>query len=307
MKNTFKKISKKAILSIGIAFGFIAAVAYSTGAYTWQTVGGATGKFYNGVNSLDAVYDLGKVGIGTTTPAFDLHVEGTTNLGGNVYHNGTRVNIGGKWTDGASETQAVYQAGNVGIGLLNPLSLLHVSQVGGANGILIDNPAGTANKRAYRFDIPGGAAERLQIQAMQDSGVWARDIMVLEHDGNVGIGLTNPGVDLQVAGTITSDEFIYSSDRRLKENIVKLSNYSNVLNLTPVKFDWKEKDGEGVDTGDIGFVAQEVEKYFPNLVTERDDSYKGVNYQKLIVPMLAVLKDQQAEIEKLKAEIEKLK
>lgn len=300
-----KNRSKKLVFGAGAIFGLFAAVAYSAGAYTWQTVGGATGKFYNGVNSLDAVYDLGKVGIGTTTPAFDLHVVGTTNLGGDVYHEGSRVNIGGKWTDGATTTQAVYQSGYVGIGLNNPLDLLHVSGTDDISARIASTGANSKSAvslvndaRIWLLQNEGASSDSFQIYD-QTAGT-AR--MTFESTGDIGIGLTNPTVELEVVGTITSDEFIYSSDLRLKENLSDLDNYLDVLKLSPKSFTWKEDGAE-----DIGLIAQDVERYFPGLVVERGDGYKGVNYQKLIVPMLAVMKDQQTQIEELKKEIEELK
>jgi hypothetical protein len=324
MKTTNKKQNKKTLFAIGAIAGFAAAVAYSAGAYTWQTVGGATGKFYNGVNSLDAVYALGKVGIGTTTPAFDLHIEGTTNLGGDVYHEGNRVNIGGKWTDGSTSTQAVYNGGYVGVGTTNPTSLFHVNNTGSANSASFYLSDGD-NWSSYVSELGGGGYNPLS--ASGDQGIiFSNDsnpasssggfiiaphssalsgIRILEN-GNIGMGIAAPSVELEVSGTITSDEFIYSSDLRLKENISDLDNYKNVLNLSPKRFDWKQKDGLGVDSGDIGLIAQDLEKYFPEFVSEGDDGYKGINYQKLVVPLISILKDQQDEIDRLRKEIDNL-
>lgn len=295
-----KKISKRIILLGGVIIGFFAAVAYSTGAYTWQTVGGATGKFYNGVNSLDAVYDLGKVGIGTTTPDFDLHIEGTTNLGGDVYHEGSRINIGGKWTDGSTSTYAVYMNGNVGIGRIDPVTPLDIYGPG-SQSLRVQSSGTEAaivylrNSSTY-WHVQAGDNE----MNFTETGVARR--MTIEEGGNIGMGTDNPSVELEVIGTITSDEFIYSSDRRLKENITEINDYSNILNITPVSFNWKDDK-----KSDIGVIAQDVERYFPELVIEKDDGYKGVNYQKLVVPMLGVLKDQQKQIENLQKQIDELK
>ncbi len=309
-KNPKTNWSKKKILTAGAIIGFTAAFATTSFAYTWQTVGGATGKFFNGVNSLDAVYDLGKVGIGTTTPAFDLHVEGTTNLGGDVYKDGNRVNIGGKWTDGSTTSQAVYMDGNVGLGVLNPLVELHVVSADNTRALI--NSTGPASHAGISISN-NTRSWLIQNQGSSGSPLWFYDEtagalrMSILPNGNVGIGIQVPTYKLDIDGTIRGIEFIYTSDRKLKENITNFTRSSHILNISPKTFDWKLKDGEGVDVGDVGVIAQDVERYFPEFVVTSEDGVKSVNYPKLIVPVIGTIREQQAEINKLKAEIKEIK
>jgi hypothetical protein len=59
------------------------------------------------------------------------------------------------------------------------------------------------------------------------------------------------------------------SDRRLKENIVDLpSQLDNIMALRTVEFDYIESEGGGHQ---IGFIAQEVQEIYPDLVGERED------------------------------------
>jgi hypothetical protein len=59
------------------------------------------------------------------------------------------------------------------------------------------------------------------------------------------------------------------SDSRLKENIVDLpSQLDNIMSLRPVEFDYIESEGGGHQ---IGFIAQEVQEIYPDLVGERTD------------------------------------
>ncbi len=113
---------------------------------------------------------------------------------------------------------------------------------------------------------------------------------------------------------ITATQFLYSSDRRLKQNIVPLSNsLDKILSLSGYSFDWI-KDGKH----DIGVIAQEVEKVFPELVHEWDDTngkkFKSVQYGNLIAPVIEAikelainLKNNTTEINILKSENEALK
>jgi Chaperone of endosialidase len=56
----------------------------------------------------------------------------------------------------------------------------------------------------------------------------------------------------------------------------------------------------------MGVIAQEVEKVFPELVTTNGDGYKRVNYIGLIPVLIESIKEQQTQIEKQNQKIEKL-
>ena len=53
----------------------------------------------------------------------------------------------------------------------------------------------------------------------------------------------------------------------------------------------------------IGLLAQDIEKVFPELVTETND-IKSVNYQGLVPVLINAMKEQQDEIERLKRQDE---
>lgn len=68
-----------------------------------------------------------------------------------------------------------------------------------------------------------------------------------------------------------------SSDERLKTNITDLSTTTldKVLNLRTVSFNWN--DGSDINTR-IGFIAQNMQQYFPELVSTGSTGYLSVNY-----------------------------
>lgn len=105
-------------------------------------------------------------------------------------------------------------------------------------------------------------------------------------------------------GIPTHNAYYYDSDVNLKENITPIENsLSKVMQLNGVVFNWKES---GIE--DIGFIAQEIEEYFPKLVfTDPESGEKSLDYIRLVVPLAEAIKEQQREIEKLKTEIEDLK
>jgi hypothetical protein len=103
------------------------------------------------------------------------------------------------------------------------------------------------------------------------------------------------------------------SDQRFKENIQDLDvGLDKIMALKPRKFDWKEGNGKDIK-GDRGFIAQEFEQVFPDLVDEwRDpapegeEPYKSVR-QDLIPVLVKAIQEQQAMINELKAEVSALK
>lgn len=126
--------------------------------------------------------------------------------------------------------------------------------------------------------------------------------------GNVGIGATSPSYKLQVGGSgdgsaVGSNAFFYMSDARLKTNISTASDaLAKILQLRGVSFNWKS-----TGKADVGLVAQEVEKVYPELVSTGADGIKAVEYGHLVGPLVEAIKAQQAEIDALKAEITALR
>jgi len=124
------------------------------------------------------------------------------------------------------------------------------------------------------------------------------------YSGNVGIGTTNPGAKLDVNGDVRADAFYYTSDRSLKKNIQIIPNaLKKVLQLDGVLFQWKKTNEQN-----IGLVAQDVENVFPELVkTDSNSGLKSIQYGNLVAPLIEAIKEQQAQIERLKIQIQELK
>ena len=140
-------------------------------------------------------------------------------------------------------------------------------------------------------------------------------------NGN-GLKINNGALGVNVNASTTdgridagNDIVAYStSDERLKENVKTIdSSLSKVLQIRGVEFDWKELTEEekktihGNEGHDVGVIAQEVEEVLPEVVTERENGYKAVKYDKMVALLIEAMKEQQSQIEELKSEISKLK
>ena len=114
------------------------------------------------------------------------------------------------------------------------------------------------------------------------------------HTGNVGIGTISPTALLHVAGTAGNNTGTWSnlSDERLKKNIFDYKgSLEKILNLRPVSFEWKENK-EGRTAGrHIGFIAQEVEKVFPEWVSAMSDGNKWMTPEGMNAVLVGAIRD----------------
>jgi len=90
------------------------------------------------------------------------------------------------------------------------------------------------------------------------------------------------------------------SDLRLKKNIVYITDkkWNNLHELNPVQY-YYTHDIEN-KTLHFGFIAQEVEEFFPELVHDNSYGYKTVNVIELIPLLVGKMNKMQAEIDELK-------
>ena len=83
----------------------------------------------------------------------------------------------------------------------------------------------------------------------------------------------------------------YSSDENLKDNIKELqSPLEKLSRIRGVTFDWNNNQ-DTYEGSDIGVIAQEVQRQFPELTTTRSDGYMAVKYEKLTAVLIAAVNE----------------
>ena len=119
-------------------------------------------------------------------------------------------------------------------------------------------------------------------------------------NGSLGLRIYGNG-DAELSGDLTE-----ISDGRFKKNITSLTGTINkIQQLRGVTYNWIDEN-KGTNQ-QIGFIAQEVEKVFPQLVKTNEKGFKSVAYAHMVPVLLQAINEQQQMIEELKSANDKVK
>ena len=100
---------------------------------------------------------------------------------------------------------------------------------------------------------------------------------------------------------LTTESVATFSDARLKENITAAPSNNSILELVPVFYNYISKP----DTKEYGLIAQDVLKVAPEIVRPVG-THLSVQYDRIGVCLIPIIKEQQARIEKLESQIDAL-
>jgi hypothetical protein len=118
---------------------------------------------------------------------------------------------------------------------------------------------------------------------------------------SIGVGTAASTITGEIIATGDIVAF-YSSDERLKENIQPIQNaLTKVEAISGNTYDWKEGFEEiHSHTGhDLGVIAQEIEKVLPEVVINRENGYKAVDYEKIVPLLIEAIKELSAKVKEL--------
>ena len=202
--------------------------------------------------------------------------------------------------------------GNVGIGTSAPRGLFDVN--GPGDTYLVDDPNNGTTQSVF---LPGhlllapysGASGTAYVQARVPAPTAATSIGLTFRTSSgtalIDAFVLNANGSAVFAGPVTATSFT-PSDARLKENIRSLGGaLASVLVLRGVRYTYRHNlPGKTLPAGEqVGVLAQEVEALYPELVATGADGYKAVNYAQLAPVLIEAIKEQQTQLEELRAQV----
>lgn len=187
----------------------------------------------------------------------------------------------------------------VGIGTSTPDHVLHLKKFPSWGGYTLFSDsrtmAGHCNWDNAAFVVNGDFTKGIIVgqgnAECDENGPWTESFCVF---GN---------------GQCNATFFFSTSDNRFKKEVKTIENPLDIvkkLNGVSYKFSLDyEKNPNSEGRPSLGFIAQDVEKVVPEAVSKNNEGYYSLNYN-IIVPILTnAIKEQQKQIEELRAIIEK--
>lgn len=120
----------------------------------------------------------------------------------------------------------------------------------------------------------------------------------------------NPSYMLYVQGSAYATGTWTSSDARFKKNITSISNaLDRITKIRGASFEFRRDeftDYHFTEGPQFGFIAQEIENVFPEVVKTEASGYKSINYSEMIPVLLEAVKEQQTQIQNQEKIIEEL-
>ena len=262
----------------------------------------------------------GNVGIGTTSPNYQLDVENSSHAVIRI-HAGVNSSASLRLKNDAqdwdlntqtNDTFAIYNQtsatqpfsilpnGNVGIGTTSPGAKFQVGATisTGGTGISVNAGAGGGNILSV------GTTNHNWFPYINGQNYYSSDAHNFRSASHAVTYMVLNSTSLTASGDIVA--YGSPSDKRLKENIKPIkSALDKVIELQGVTFDWKEKGITNLKE-DIGFIAQDVQKVIPELVRENEDGMLSMRHQGIAPILLEAIKEQQKQIEDLQAQIKNI-
>ncbi|RFS16020.1 tail fiber domain-containing protein [Emticicia sp. C21] len=125
-------------------------------------------------------------------------------------------------------------------------------------------------------------------------------------DSKVGINRSMANLDARsenfqvqgtayITGNLCAASYNCVSDLRYKKNITSLQNsLNNVLQLRGVNYDWRIQEfpeQSFTNQRQTGFIAQELEQFYPEMVTTDAKGFKSVDYARLTPVLVEAIKE----------------
>ncbi|MEZ0482914.1 tail fiber domain-containing protein [Fibrella aquatica] len=243
---------------------------------------------------------------GVTNPTYDLINNSPMLLFDTRTHGDNTLSTGGgaityrplfAWRNYTTVHMQMLANGNLGLGTTSPGAQLHTTgsvrfaglPISSSTSVVMADGNGTLSRHVLPASstlatISSSATNTLP--KFGNSGTLSGS-QITDNGAGVGIGgVPTAGAKLTLYGTIS-----LMSDERQKTNIVRLDHASDKVSaLNGYYYNWRE----GSDSKQVGFMAQEVERVLPEVVSQNSEGTRFVNYDGLVPLLTEAIKEQRA-------------
>jgi hypothetical protein len=304
------------------------AVAPSNSNFIFSAYDGSVHKFM--------VKGNGNVGIGTTSPNYNLHIHTASSLQTNLQFTNTTTGAGSSngFRTGINSAEQViiwnYHNSNMRFGT-NNLERLTIKN----NGYVGIGDTSPSYKLEVKDDRNNGWVCYISNDSSTGHGLYissgsgvsqyalrVNSNFIVKGNGRVGIGTTSPSYQLHLttnsAYKPTSNVWTTGSDERIKKDIKDFNDGLNkILQIKPRTFQYNGRGGNGYENDGkkhIGIIAQELEKITPYMVETAERELDGektilLDYNGHAMPFIIInaIKELNNKIKNLEKEISNLK
>ncbi len=264
------------------AIGLQAALNITGGSYN-TCLGMGSGAT---ITNTDENVCVGYNAMGVCAGAMNICIGSNSMNGGGAANN--NVIIG--WHGGANFTSA---SNCVGIGYQSLVALGGAATNNTAIGFNAGSSLTTTDSNNINISNTGTAGDNAKI-LIGTNGTHTTCFV----QGISGVTVTGTAVLCSTAGQLGT----VASSARYKENILEMPKDVSVLNLRPVRFNYrKEFTPEHCQELQYGLIAEEVDKEFPYLCFYKEGKPESVKYHELCVFLLAEIQRLEARVGRLEA------
>lgn len=212
---------------------------------------------------------------------------GATNFAPNLnFHWSGRVSRS-LWMDTSGTLNFSEFNSNGTAGALAPLNVagLRTSSIYNTGGVDINNGSPTI----YLRDTDQMSA-MIHVNSNQFyilRGCGANQTNWCTYNGRWPLYIDLPTNEAHFGGTLRAPAYLHNSDARLKKDITAISPEDasvKLRQLRPVTYTWKDSG-----LASMGFIAQDVQEVYPDMVRADKDGMLSVEYAQMIAPMLVTL------------------